>query len=228
MEIKMKDVKDKIIEHKAKDIKEDSITFDIETHSFSNEQLLTDESELDKKNISYIEKEVRNSIEYRSYIQYLKNELDLKSCALLPNLDSKELGISLEFHHFPMNLYEISQTVAMSKLEEEGEVSYFDIAEDIVKEHYLNNIGLVPLSQTMHEMAHNKSILIPKESINGNYNAFVAKYSDFISDDIKQRISDMELYNSSDDAETFNKQKTKKTVVNYKIDYQDVDEEKED
>ena len=34
---------------------------------------------------------------------YLKEELDLTKCALLPNLDCSDGAASLEFHHFPMN-----------------------------------------------------------------------------------------------------------------------------
>jgi hypothetical protein len=178
--------------------------------------------DLDAKTIKYIEKEVRNSYEYRSYIKYLKDELDLTRCSLLPNMDSKVLPINLEFHHFPFTLYDITETIGKSiidDLTENETASCFDIAEKVIEEHFQNNIGLVPLTETLHEMAHNNAITIPMDKVHGNYKKYVEKYRNHISPESLDKVSIMEIYNESEEAKEFNRKKLKKKIVNYDIDY---------
>ena len=92
----------------------------------------------------------------------MKEELDLTKCALLPSIDIKTTPVSLEFHHFPFTLFDVTSTIGKSMLEglsEDETVSCFDISEAVMKEHYLNNVGLIPLTKTLHEMAHNGLLL---------------------------------------------------------------------
>ena len=49
------------------------------------------DEDLDEKTISYLERLIRQSYEYKEYINYMKTELDLTKCALMPNLNQKEL-----------------------------------------------------------------------------------------------------------------------------------------
>lgn len=185
--------------------------------------------DLDEKTIGYIEREIRGSYEYREYLNYLKSELDLTKCSLLPGIDTSDGAASLEFHHYPMNLYEISEAVGKSmiqNLKENEKISCFDISEKVMEEHFKGNIGLVPLTITLHEMAHNNSIIIPISKVNGNYKEFVKKYSNTISDDIKDRIKNAELNSESDDSKLYNKMKLEKNIINYNITY--LDENKED
>jgi hypothetical protein len=184
--------------------------------------------ELDEKVVSYIEREIRHSYEYKNYITYLKTELNLTSCSLMPGLDSIILPVSLEFHHFPLTLFEIVQIVGLSMIDnlKEGEkVSCFDIAEQVMKEHYQGNIGLVPLSVTMHEMAHNKSIVIPLNKVNGNYKKFLTTYDKYISDDIKNKIKEEEIDTISEEAKKYNATKLEKNIINYNITYKKEDKD---
>lgn len=180
------------------------------------------EEDLTEKLISYIEREIRASYEYRDYINYLKNELDLTRCSMLPGIDCSNGAASLEFHHYPLNLYEITEAVGRKMIKSLGEnekISCFDIAEKVMEEHYLGNIGLVPLTKTLHDMAHNRSIIIPISKVNGNYKEFIKKYSDSIPQDIKDRIKEAELSSDSDDVKLYNTLKLEKNVVNYDINY---------
>ena len=189
-----------------------------------------DIEEIDNKLVNYIEREVRNSFEYRGYIQYLKEELDLTKCALLPNIDTKITPVSLEFHHFPFTLYDITETVAKSMVQKAKNktVSCFDVAEEVVLEHFRNNIGLVPLTETLHQMAHNNAIIIPIDKVNGSYKDFIKKYRPFIEQDKIERIVMMESYNGSEDAANFNAGKLKKRIVNYNVDYNRKEDKKEE
>jgi hypothetical protein len=154
-------------------------------------------------------------------VQYLKNELDLTQCALLPNIDTKEINVSLEFHHFPLTLFDITETVAKSMLKyATGKpVSTMDIAETVVGEHYRNTIGLVPLTATLHEMAHNNAIVIPMNKVNGEYREFIREYGLFLGEDKLEKINVIEAYNNREDALAYNKEKLRKRIVNYNIEY---------
>lgn len=219
----MKDLKE--IKDISKNIKNDEKTTSIDINvtefdpTIANLEFVED---LTEKVISYLEKEVRGSYEYQSYIKYLKDELDLTKCSLLPGIDQKEDSVSLEFHHYPLNLYEITEAVATSLLSdlEEGEsISCFDISEKVVEEHYKNNVGLVPLTTTLHKMAHNRSIIIPISKVNGNYKNFIKKYKESIPEDIQERIIEAEINSESDDAKLYNQTKLEKNITHYNVEY---------
>ena len=206
------------------DIKpEEKIEFDIEVSEFDQEPAqIESEEDFDEKTIMFVERQIRNSYEYRSYIKYLKQELDLTTCALLPNVDIKTTPVSLEFHHFPLTLFDITQIVGISMIRnvEEGDtLSTLDIAEKVLLEHYKNNVGLVPVTKTIHEMAHNGSIIIPFDKINGRYDRFLETYSEEIPEGLADRIASMKIFNSSDEAIQFNDYKLTKKIVNYNIEY---------
>jgi hypothetical protein len=202
---------------------EEKVEFNLSVNNFDmsiNE--LKDVEDLDEKTVFYIEKLVRGSNEYRTYINYLKEELDLTKCSLLPGVDIKTTPVSLEFHHFPYTLFDITNIVGksmISDLQGNGSVSCFEVANEVMHEHFRNHIGLVPLTLTMHEMAHNGSIIIPFNKINGNYNEFTEKYRDNIEKDFVERLDALKIYNSSEEAKKFNEYKLKKKIANYNIKY---------
>jgi hypothetical protein len=203
-------------------VEEDKIEYHINVSDYNIDiSYIESEEDLTAKVITYIERQIRNSYEYKAYIAYLKEELDLTKCALLPNIDIKEIKVSLEFHHFPLTLFDITQAVAKSILKEAvgKPVSTLDIAETVVGEHYRNIIGIVPLTATLHEMAHNNAIIIPMNKVNGNYREFIREYAMFLDENIGQRIDIIEEYNQQEEALLYNKEKLRKRIVNYNINY---------
>lgn len=149
--------------------------------------------DLNEKSILALERNViRSSFEYKNYINYLKKELNLTSCPLMPGIDITTDPVTLEFHHHPITLYDMTVAVASALLatSEGKEVSGFDIAEQVMKEHYENNVGLIPLTSTIHEMAHSGAIVVPLECVNGNYKNFYNKYKEFMPLESIERIED--------------------------------------
>jgi hypothetical protein len=196
-------------------------TMSVSDFDINNAQIASEE-DIDVKMIGYIEKQVRNSYEYRAYITYLKEELDLTRCALLPNIDIKNIEVGLEFHHHPFTLYDIAEAVTksmFSDLKENETLSTFKVAEKIVEEHYANKVGLIPLTETLHEMAHNNSIVIPMDKVNGNYKEFIREYHKHLDKDKLDRIEALEKYSMTDEAKDINKNKLEKRIVNYEINY---------
>lgn len=219
----MKSINIDELEIKETNEKEKSEEFNIEISEYDADVAsLEIEEDLTEKMISFIEKQIRSSYEYRQYIRYLKEELDLTKCALLPGIDCSEGAASLEFHHYPLNLYEITEVIGkqlIDGLSENEKVSTFEIAQRVMEEHFRGTIGLIPLTKTLHEMAHNKAIIIPISKVNGNYKKFVEKYSNYINQDIKDRIQDAEMNSESDDAKLYNASKLEKGIIKYNITY---------
>jgi len=217
------------IENRPDDIPEKVTEFDIDVSEYSEDSAYIEiKEDLTEKVINYIEKEVRSSYEYRKYINYLKEELDLTKCSLLPGIDCSNGAASIEFHHYPMNLYEITEIVGtqmLKSLVDDEKLSCFEIAERVMEEHYRGNIGLIPLTKTLHDMAHNNSIIIPISKVNGNYERFLKKYNSYISDDIKDRIAEAKLNSESDESKIYNQKKLEKNIANYNITYYNDDSE---
>jgi len=185
--------------------------------------------DVNDKLINYFEKIIRKSYEYKQYIGYLKNELDITQCAITPSLDIKEFDISLEFHHYPITLYEIVDTLLREELytipSTQNTVNMFEVMEKVMAEHYRGNIGLVPLTKTHHEMAHNGSIKIPVDSINGNFTKFVQDHKKYMSPELLDKI-ETAMSITREEADEFNK-KLEKNILNYKVKYNKMPKEKE-
>lgn len=211
------------------------IEFSINAHDFDISELgYTSEDDLDEKEIKRLENAtIRKSDEYTRYMAYLKNELDLNMCELVPGLNPEENDVSIEIHHYPLSLFEITQIVSRKMLKdvEAGNKEYiteFEIAAQVMKEHYENRIGLVPLTNTLHEMAHSESMPIPSKCINGNYGEFLKKYADVISLEELNNITTKVTAGDSKEADEMRNQMLKKKIVNYKVTYNDEEEDADD
>lgn len=139
-----------------------------------------------------VEKIIRKSAEYRRYIGILKQEMNLTNCKFLKIVDiSESRNASIEMHHYPLTLFDIVQCYRDKIKDDEGELeSYhtFRIANDVMKMHYEGKVGLVPLSNTAHELAHNGDIFIPLNNkyVFGDYNSLIESVK--LSDDIIHKM----------------------------------------
>lgn len=138
------------------------------------------------KFIKTIERIVRGSQEYRDYIHYLRNEIDMTQCTFFNNVNNKEgRRISIEIHHEPFTLFDITQTVLNKYLITGLELNYFKISEEIMKIHYQGRVGLVPLSSTVHQLVGEGKLFIPLQNVYGDFISFLEEYDMFIPDDLK-------------------------------------------
>lgn len=130
---------------------------------------------------------VRSSREYTAYIGTLK-----ANCPIL-NFDDIQSHIdgencSLEMHHYPFTLEDIVEIVFCHHVTRKDNMTSFSIAKEIMEQHYLQHIGLVPLTKTNHELAHTGDIFLSEKQIYGNWRQFMADYSDGISADLRAKI----------------------------------------
>jgi hypothetical protein len=177
--LKNKDKNDK----DNKEIKENINYFG--TVHFYNKSL-TEEKEF-LKFIKNTEKIIRSSFEMKNYISYLKYELNLDTCLFFKNVSAKDTDI--ELHHYPFTLFEITLIVSNHLARTQADrFSSFLLAEEVIKLHYKNYIGLVPLSKTLHELAHNGKLIIPIHTVFGKIDEFIKLYKDYISEDVIKKI----------------------------------------
>ena len=68
------------------------------------------------------------------------------------------------------------------------------VAKEVMELHYKLLVGLIPLSQTVHELAHNSRIFIPSDKVLGRYDLFVSLYKPFCDTQQLEVLSRIEKY----------------------------------
>jgi len=117
---------------------------------------------------------IRKDPRYANYIGHLKN-CGLRQSAMFSGINDDMVRI--EMHHGPIfNLYDLCSIVIDHLLEDGEKICTFDIAEDILDEHEDNNIQVVMLDKTSHELAHSGKIFIHFKQSVGNIMEFIKKY----------------------------------------------------
>lgn len=149
-----------------------------------------DDAKVLDKYIKSVERTVRGSVEYRRYIRYLKEEIDLTRCIFFDKIDVDDIkGIKIEMHHYPYTLYDISYIVTSDLTEEfKYQVPVLRVAEQVMKLHFENLVGIVPLTVTAHEAAHTGSVFISLEHVFGDIFTFSKKYSQHINRDMLDKL----------------------------------------
>lgn len=136
--------------------------------------------------IKKAEQFVRGSMEYKEYIHYLKNEIEMTHCSFFPNVEKnggKERKVKIEIHHEPFTLYDITQIVTSKWMKEGKKLSHLGIAEEVMKLHFQGRVGLIPLVKTVHELVHDGQVFIPLQNVYGNFVSFVQEYGEYMNED---------------------------------------------
>lgn len=143
-----------------------------------------------EKYIKRIEKEIRSSLEYRDYISFLKEYVDMKHCAFFNNVENEQGSkVRIEIHHEPLTLFDIVETVVNKFIDEGIPLNDLYISDEVMELHYTNKVGLIPLSKSVHQIIHNSNqIVIPLHLIYGNYKEFLEEYSDYLDESILDKI----------------------------------------
>ena len=155
---------------------------------------LSDDKEYNQY-IKDIEKVVRRSFEYRAFIKYLRENMDMNKCSFLKDVSNAETyDIKIEIHHYPLTLRDICEIVYRKRCAYHESLSVFMVAKEVMILHYKLIIGLIPLSETVHELAHNGRIFIPVDRVLGRYNIFLDYYEPFCEPEQLETISRIEKY----------------------------------
>lgn len=132
------------------------------------------------KFIKYCERLVRSNEDYKLWLSSIRDNSRLSQDAFLYNLTSSLVEIQL--HHYPINLFNITQAVIMKYLKEKQKISTFIIADEVIQLHFKGIIGLVPLTVTTHEIAHLDKLQFVRSQIYGDWELFYNQYKDYLDD----------------------------------------------
>ena len=163
-----------------------STSTDFFSLEFNLSNSIIDDSE-EKKLIRSAEKLIRTSKEYSYYLGFLKQDLGMTRCSVMPNLDAETN--SLEMHHYPFTLYELCEIVMKKQFASNIPVNTFTIADEVLRLHYDNVIGLVPLSVTVHQLVHAGRIFLKLSQTFGNISQFITVYQEYIDDELIAKLA---------------------------------------
>jgi hypothetical protein len=149
------------------------------------------------KFISYIEGMVRSSPSYTDMVTYCRFVRKMNRCAILRNIYHRH-DATIELHHYPLSLFDITRAISMKMAEEAGDSEYFDIDRDIelgkriMEAHFDNKVTLVPLCSTIHEAHHEGLVFIPLDEVDDNWRRFVEEYDRFLPEPAHAKIKVIE------------------------------------
>lgn len=141
------------------------------------------------KYYKYVTATVRRTIEYREYIQFLKQQLDVDHCSFYEGYSMKN-GFIIELHHAPFTLYDYVETVCTKYMHDKGFVETFKVVEEVNKLHYLFEVGLTPLNPTAHKLVHAGALTVHPKIILGNWKQFYGEYAAFASEAVVKKYND--------------------------------------
>lgn len=181
-----------LIQPRFKNSKVEPITLDM-IPDFDREDYDINDPKEFKYYIKCLENDIHRSIEYQRYINYLRENAGMNHCAFLPNVTNTETyKIKIEIHHEPLTLYDIVLAVFNKRSAMREDIDEFMVAKEVMYLHYTLQVGLIPLSETIHELVHNQYLFIPSNIVFGNYKKFVSMYRSFIEPETLETINKIE------------------------------------
>ena len=146
-----------------------------------------------EKYINDLERHVRSSYEYRNMVQYLREYMNMNSCAFIPNVTNEvNRKIKIELHHSPFTLRDICVTIINKRMKNNEPLTIESVAYEVMFVHYSLMVGLIPLSETVHQLVHSQYIFIPTDKVYGYYKNFVKTYNDYIDPELLDKLDELE------------------------------------
>ena len=140
-----------------------------------------------------VEKAVRTSFEYTEMVSFLRNYMNMNSCSIYSQVNNIETtSIKIHIHHEPITLYDIFIAVYNKRKDNHEPITVDMVAKEIMYNHYMLRVGLIPLAETVHELVHNQFIFIPSHAVFGKYWEFVELYKDYMEDGTISTLKNIE------------------------------------
>lgn len=131
----------------------------------------------------------RRSKYYKTYKSYLMS-LGLDRCQVMGNITADDVGDrGIELHHNIINLFDIALMICEHLLNTVGIVSTYDIVQILIFEHFNNNVPIVFLSETAHQLYTNDpQAYIPPNMTFGKWWVLLEKYKYGVTLDIAYKV----------------------------------------
>ena len=158
-----------------------------------------------QKYIYYIEKKcVRTSFEYQQMVRYLRENMDMNVCSFFQSVSNEATtSIKIEIHHEPLSLYDIVMAVYNKRSDKGESLEPEMVAKEVMYNHYAMTVGLIPLSETVHQLVHNKYLFIPNNKVFGRWKQFVSWYEDYIDPETRRILQSIQEKTDNGDYEDF-------------------------
>lgn len=131
-------------------------------------------------------KRFRKSRTYKSYKAYLMS-IGMDRCQVNGNIQDGMANI--EMHHNFLTIYDITILISQHLLNTVGRCTTFDVIALLGQEHRNNNIPIVMLSETAHQLYHdNPDFYIPISMTFGKWWDLLVKYRYGITMDIAYKV----------------------------------------
>lgn len=131
------------------------------------------------KFVSNCKKLVRSSLEYSTWVSFIKHEKNL--CQYTHESNNV---LTVDLHHHPYSLENIVKIVLQKQIQVNNKTTTLDVAKEVLQLHYDNKVGYILLIKSLHEKFHNGYLKIPIEIVNGNWKQFEQEYLPYISKEI--------------------------------------------
>ena len=160
--------------------------FDIEDYDMSNPKEF-------RRFTDNIERIIRTSLEYRQYVKFLRENMNMNQCSFFEHVSNAEsFKIKIHLHHEPITLFDVVMAVYNKKCANREYISENMIAKEAMYQHYMLRIGIIPLSETAHELVHNQYLFVPSTAVMGKYWDFIDIYHDYIDPEVLDKLKKIE------------------------------------
>ena len=144
---------------------------------------------------------VRKCPEYSRYRTFLLENLDMDRCSVLSELTPEEVSAAgLEIHHAPLGLYDICELVLGQMQVDEERITTFSVANRVMAYHWMGKVGLVPLTQTIHEAVHAGQVHVDPRTIFGNWQALLDENRGGLTEHLVEKMRAIAASWGSDEA----------------------------
>jgi uncharacterized protein YlaN (UPF0358 family) len=179
------------------------VHFDTEIPEYDKEEYNLFNDKEFKTYMTDLERLVRGSLEYKRLVKFCRENMNMNKCSFYENVNNIDtFKIKIELHHTPFGLYDICKIVFNKRIFYHESLAVEDVAEEVVLLHYCGMIGLIPVSETVHELIHNFYIIVPANKVMGRFCDFYEMYKPFMDPehiDVYNRIMDYSrIYNEEE------------------------------
>lgn len=140
-----------------------------------------------------VEQLCRGSHTYKKLIQFLREYSHMDSCSFYKNINNTDTrSIKIHVHHEPLTLFDIVNIIYAKRLANHEDTSEDAVAHEVMMNHYKMMVGLIPLSETVHELVHNGFLFVPTTKVFGYYKTFMQQYDPYIDSKLKMMLANNE------------------------------------
>lgn len=135
------------------------------------------------------ESRFRHSETYKNYKGFLIG-LGMDRCQVHGFIHTDMEGVDIEMHHAILTLFDLCLIITEHILNTVGFVSTFDVVQALKEAHKNNEVALVMLSKTPHQLYHANTgqFFIHPKMCFGNWPAFLEKYNKGLTQDVAFKL----------------------------------------